>query len=176
MLLIVILQACTCFGVPIEEYFPSLALSSQTELISIATPTSTPRPLPSATPAGMNCADLRLTSPLDGLPNGMVTFYWDTLPGAVNYRINLYAEDVEGQPWLAGFEAGADQTNLSANVGTGAIGGQYAFRVEFIAEDEQGQQCSQVFSLFRAAAPPHIDQSPPTATPTCEENPGGNYC
>lgn len=173
---VVILQACTCFGIPFDKYFPIFSSGDQPPT---ATPTPIPAPLPASSvllPRGMDCAELRLTSPLDGLPNGMAAFYWDALPGAESYRINLYSDS---GGYLAGFSAAGDQTNLTADVSWNAIGGQYIIQLEFLAEDSAGNECRQTFTLFREA--PVIPDVPvsepqPTATPTCRENPDAPYC
>src|SRR5690606_14588970 len=85
------------------------------------TPSSTPiraavptPPATSAAPeAGPNCTSLRLTAPLDGLPDGVTTFYWDplSLPG-VTYTITVFDE---GGAALASFGAGSG-TSVSGNV------------------------------------------------------------
>ena len=175
-IVILMLQACTCFGVPIDKYFPSLFAET--------TPPSQPHlqeGVNTSSPT-LNCDALRLTSPLDGLPNGTATFYWDALPGATGYQINLFS-DVGA--FLAGFDATGDQTNLSADVSMGAIGGQYILGVEFIALGAQNQRCRQAYTLMREAPPSQPVQpesGPPepepiiSPTPTCEELPGADYC
>lgn len=99
-------------------------------------------------PSSMNCNFLKLTSPLDGLPNGQATFYWDVLPNATNYRINIY----DGGNYLTGFDSAAAATSLIADVSQGAIGGSFAINVELIAYGPNGQTCKQVVSINREAA------------------------
>src|SRR5690606_140607 len=133
-------------------------------------------PPPTAPPAppvtGLDCTNFRLTSPRDGLANGAVTFFWDSLEGATSYRINIY-DEYGGH--LAGFDAGADQTNLTADVSWNAIGGQFGFEVELIATDERGNTCQDAVSMQREA-PPAPAQPLPTATLTCQQDPFANYC
>lgn len=161
LLVMFIVQSCTCWGISIYDHFPSLALSNQSEPETVQT-----NILP---PVGMNCDNLRLTSPLDGLPNGPVTFYWDALPNAASYRINVFGEGA----FLAGFEAAGDQTNLNADVSWNAIGGQFVLNVEFVATDANGNTCSKSYVLSREAPqnedrPESDGPSQPTTTPLPE--------
>ena len=165
MLLMFIVQSCTCWGIPLDKYYLSLGSSNQSQ----------PQPVQNnvVQPAGMNCDNLRLTSPLDGLPNGDVTFYWDTLPGATSYRINVFGEGA----FLAGYDATGDQTNLTTNVSQGTIGGQFILTVELIAADANGNTCSKSYVLQREAPRDTGGSDPePEPTPTCEENPYASYC
>lgn len=96
---------------------------------------------------GFTCDALRLTAPLDGLPNGTAMFYWDPVPGATAYHINLY----DGGAWLTGFSTDAGQTSTSADVSQSAIGGAYALTVELQAFGPNGETCSQSVNIMRAA-------------------------
>jgi hypothetical protein len=110
--------------------------------------------------ASMNCANLRLTSPLGGMANGMQTFYWDALPNAVGYRINIYYAGT----YLTGWNAATGQLNLTADVSTAAIGGETPLTVELVALDGRGGSCSQRYDMGREAAPPQPQGAAPTAT------------
>lgn len=112
----------------------------------------------------LNCDNLRLTSPLGGLPNGLATFYWDALENAMHYRINLYASGVQ----LASFDAVSGQTNLDADVSTTAVGGGQALQVELVAISANGEQCAQSTTIQRewsAPPPPPADQPLVQVTP-----------
>ncbi len=100
-----------------------------------------------APPAGMLCDRLRLTAPLDGLPNGGTTFYWDPLPNATGYNISLF----DGGSYLAGYNAGPGSTNLSADVSQGAIGGAYSITIVLSASGANGETCTTSATVFRAA-------------------------
>lgn len=119
---------------------------------------SQPTP-PSPPPPSFICENLRLTSPLGGLPNGWATFYWDTLENAVSYRINVYSAG----NYLMSFEAAAPNTNLQGDVSQGAIGGESPLTVEIIAFAADGRQCSQSYTIAREAAPSQLP--PPVAPP-----------
>lgn len=99
-------------------------------------------------PSILNCNLLNLTSPLSGLPNGTATFYWDVLPGASAYRINLY--DHAGT-FLASFNSQGATTNLTADVSWGAIGGQYDIQVELVAFGAGGASCRETVTIPREA-------------------------
>src|SRR5690606_6951484 len=95
--------------------------------VPTATPSPTLRPVvrPTAAPPPPPtdvCAGLRLTAPLDGLPNGGATFYWDPVADpTATYSITIFDE---GGNVLTGFNAGT-ATNVSGNVSQGAIGGAF---------------------------------------------------
>jgi hypothetical protein len=102
--------------------------------VVIATPetSATPIPLPTTTPSQsltVDCSTLRLTSPLDGLPNGLATFYWDAAPGATNYLVNLYTEQgVLARSFATNSTATTVQGDIStANIGSGS---QYSWEVQ----------------------------------------------
>jgi hypothetical protein len=98
---------------------------------------------------GPNCAVFKLTSPLDGMANGVNTFYWDPLPKATSYRISLF----DGDKPLAQFDAAAPATNLQADVSTGAIGGSYVLRVRAQAFINGSPKCTFDYTIPRAALP-----------------------
>jgi hypothetical protein len=135
-------------------------------------------------PSGLNCNSLQLTSPLGGLPNGTATFYWNVLPGAVSYRINIY--DHNGT-FLASFDSQPSATNLSADVSWAAIGGQYELRVELVAFGG-GTSCRETVTIQREAPSGGFTGSgggggnggggapQPTATLTCVQDPAQSWC
>ena len=170
-----VVQACTCNGRTYEWYQCYYlgggcdAYLDQLDGVrnSSPQPTATSQPVTASSPAALNCDALRLTSPLDGLPNGTATFYWDALPGATGYQINLFSD---GGVFLAGFDAVGDQTNLSADVSMGAVGGQYVLGVEFVALGAQNQACRQAYTLMREA-PSQPAPPAPRPTPIPEDEP-----
>jgi hypothetical protein len=133
-----------------------------------ATPVAAPRATASAIPniaaVSMNCANLRLTSPLGGMSNGMQTFYWDALPNAVGYRINIYYAG----NYLTGWNAPTGQLNLTADVSRAAIGGETPLTVELVALDGRGGSCTQRYDMGREASPAQQGAAPTT---TCVPNP-----
>jgi len=156
--------------------------------ILTATPTPTalvaPRPTPapatqSAPEAQPDCTGLRLTAPLDGLPNGGTTFYWDplNLPN-VTYAITVFDE---GGNALVTFSAGS-ATNISGDVSQAAIGGAFQLIVRVTAFVDGQSVCSDQRYLLRAAPEggsrddsSDDDNEPrPTATPTQRGTVGGN--
>jgi hypothetical protein len=135
------------------------------------TRTSVTRPEPASRPVpAMNCADLALTSPLGGMANGFQSFFWNDLEGAVSYRLNFY----DAGALLLSMDFDGDTTTAELDVSRNAIGGDTPLTVELLAFDAAGNQCSQTYSIAREAAPPQ--SSPPTATPTCMQDPSRNGC
>jgi hypothetical protein len=108
---------------------------------------------------------VRLTSPLGGLPNSIVTFYWDAIPNADTVQINLHGENLNN----ASFSAPGTATNLTADVSSNAIGGVFLMDIEIVARDANGNTCSQRYATQREAPP----QEPPIAqeTPEPQETP-----
>jgi hypothetical protein len=158
--LVFILQACSCYGFDLSRFLGGTRNQSNSTNETIA--------------SGMNCSLVRLSSPRSGLPNGVVTVYWDALAGAVNYRVNLYSGAVRIATW----EAASPATNLQADVSQAAVGGSNPFELELLAFDANGNYCRDYVVQNREAAPPQ--QAPviaaPTSTPTCDEDPDASYC
>lgn len=129
-------------------------------------------------PAGLEpvptlvCANLRLTSPLGGMANGLQTFYWDALDGAVSYRVNIY--DNADSPALVSVDAGSS-LNTSIDVNQTTMGGETPLLVELVAADANGNTCTQRYEIAREAAAP-VDPVLPEPTPSCIEEPAAPYC
>jgi LysM repeat protein len=88
------------------------------------TPGVTTSPLTAA------CGGLAPTSPLDGMGNGNVTFYWNPAPSATSYRINFYSVDYGGIQ-VASFDTdNAFPTHLTVNTGLGTLGWGMSFSWE----------------------------------------------
>ncbi len=145
-----------------------------------------PQPPPASTPQTsvvvvqpqrVSCAPFRLTSPLAGMANGMQTFFWDALPNASGYRIQI----LENGAVLASFEAGADQTSLTADVSSGRIGGLFDLVVRAQALKNESVVCSAEYPQSRAATAPAVDN--PVSQPVntcgnaiCEATESNNTC
>jgi hypothetical protein len=120
-----------------------------------APPTATPRP-------AVDCTSLRPTSPLDGLPNGVATFYWDGAPGATGYRVLVFNE--QGAQ-VAVFEVSGGATSIQGDVSSAAVGGGFSFRWQVQALLNGAAICtSQAVSMLRATIP---DAPPPPPVPQC---------
>jgi hypothetical protein len=119
------------------------------------TPTRTPTPLPR--PA-VNCAPFRMTSPLDGLPNGLATFYWDAAPGATSYRVNLYNEQ---GAFVTNFDVNAPTTTVSGDISEGRIGlgARYAWEVVAFFNGRVACTTPRIL-LFRASYVPPVFVEP----------------
>ncbi len=116
-----------------------------------------------------DCTNFRPTSPLEGLPYGIATFYWDPAPGATSYQVNVYNERGER---VASFSTDASNTSLSGDVASAGAG--FSFSWEVIALVDGQVACgSGPVTLFREAPPP-APPPQPTLTPKqiCELQPG----
>lgn len=125
-------------------------------------------------PGGTTCGDFRLTSPLDGLRFGGVTFYWNPAPGATGYQLNIYRERDQGfidGPRLFTRTVPATQTSLSADVGfpLSAHGIWFSWEVHAIA-GEQVICSTPRWSIWRGPGPtpvPGRDQPDVPQGPVC---------
>lgn len=77
----------------------------------------------------VDCSGFRATSPLDGLPYGSATFYWDPAPGVTGYRVNLYNLDETGGALVGSFGVG-DATSVTANLSIESVGYGFSFAWE----------------------------------------------
>jgi hypothetical protein len=123
-------------------------------------------PLPQQT-GGVDCSRFRATSPLDGLPYGLTTFYWDPAPGATGYRVNIYNLDGGGNRLAASFDTGGAATNLVANITNETVGQGFSFAWEVQALiDGQAACTSSRTTMQRSPAPP----PPQPPAPSCNFN------
>lgn len=135
-----------------------------------------PLPLvPSPTlPAQVNpnlCARFRLTSPLDGLPNGEATFYWDPVDAQdITYQITVLDE---ARRVLAFFTV-ENATSVEGDVSQRAIGGSFQLVVQISALRDGRVLCTDERVVLRAAPDPGAPSvqeqpnqpPPPTPRPT----------
>lgn len=163
--LLLTLQSCTCFGISLDKFLGRS--NTNTNSGGAGDGLST----------GMNCSDVRLTSPRDGFPNGSTTVSWDPLAGAVNYRVNIYSGGVRVGTW----EAASPATSLQADVSQSAIGGGNPFEVELLAFDANGNYCRDYVTQNREdAAPDAVEESAPATEPPAPSTSildgGVSYC
>ena len=114
---------------------------------TVATPGPSNVAAPRPPQPRFDCSAFRLTSPLDGLPNGLATFYWDPFPGATGYSVGVY-----GEGGGATFGAGAGSTSATGDVSQGAIGGGFNFTVQANAIVDGEVMCSHSVNLYREAS------------------------
>lgn len=117
------------------------------------TATATPRPVNT-----VNCQTFRATSPLDGLPNGVVTFFWDAAPGAQRYTLRIF-NDASSQ--VASVDIAAPTTSATVDVGQAAIGGGITFTYEILAISDDVAVCQASVTLLRESL------SVPPSQPQC---------
>ena len=140
-----------------------LPLATRTPTTNFVLPVFTPLPIIDTNA----CIGFRLTSPLDGLPNGVATFYWDTINvTGVTYRIVVMDE---ARNVLATFDAGNSNT-VSGDVSQHAIGGAFQMIVQAVAIVNGQVLCTDEHLILREAGgvsvpPLDIRVPPPTATP-----------
>lgn len=129
-------------------------------------PTQTPPPRVSVNV----CGGFRLTSPLDGLPNGMATFYWDPVAVPAGYQVVIMDE---ARTVLATFSTDG-ATSVSGDVSQAAIGGDFQLIVQVKAVSGRRILCTDEHVILRAAsnsgAPPLVGipvlPVAPTSTPS----------
>jgi hypothetical protein len=149
---------CDQFGVlPEVEIQPTPTRTPSPSAVPTV-PISTPVIRPTATPpAGDLCAGFRLTSPTDGMPNGLTTFFWDPAAIPLNYQVQI----LDGGNVLATFDAGPN-TSVTGDVSQGIIGGAFALTIRVIGFTDRGLLCTSEVTVFREA-PTSVDF--PTSTP-----------
>jgi hypothetical protein len=97
----------------------------------------------------VDCSRFRVTSPTDGLPFGVATFYWDAALGADNYRLNIY--DANGA-LVGSYQTNSTNTALSVDTSGPAIGDGLAFSWEVQALYNNQVACTTArISGLRAA-------------------------
>ena len=92
-------------------------------------------PAPAQTePTAPDCSGLRLASPLDMASGTASPYYWDGIPAASGYRVNVYDH---GTGTLVGtFTTGAHQTTVSISAGQLRIGGALQWEVEALRDGQ----------------------------------------
>jgi LysM repeat protein len=122
---------------------------------------------PSQQTGGTDCSIFRATSPLDGLPYGLTTFYWDPAPGATGYRVNIYNLDGGGNRLTASFETGGAASNLVADITNETVGQGFSFAWEVQALVNGQVACTSArTNMQRSPAPP----PPQPPAPSCNFN------
>lgn len=124
-------------------------------------PPQQPGTAPQSAP-GVNCRPFRATSPLDGLPYGTTTFYWDPAPGATGYRVNIFNLDGGGSRLAASFETGGAATNLVANMTNETVGLGFSFAWEVQALVNGQVVCTSARTTMQRAARPFNTDIPPS--------------
>jgi LysM repeat protein len=120
---------------------------------------SAPPGVPPQQPGGnippmVDCSRFRATSPLDGLPYGTATFYWDPAPGATGYVVNLYNLDEKGGGQVGSFQADGSSTSLRASVTIDAVGYGFKFAWEVLALYNGQPICTSARATVPREAPP----------------------
>ena len=131
-----------------------------------ALPTPTPRPVVTPQPATAvptTCNNFKATSPLDGLNYGSNIFYWDGIPTATTYRVNVYNLD-KGSVLVRSFETTGNQTNLTPSITneTVGLGFKFAWEVQALVNGIAVCTTTRVF-VPRASRP---NGTNPTRTPS----------
>jgi hypothetical protein len=131
----------------------------------------TPQPQPTG---GVDCTRFRATSPLDGLPYGLTTFFWDPAPGATGYRVNIYNLDGGGNRLAASFETGGAATNLVADITNETVGQGFSFAWEVLALVNGQVACTSTRTTMQRTARPFSTDIPASCNFNyiCEPNLG----
>ena len=117
-----------------------------------------------------DCSAFKPTSPLNGLPYGPTTFYWDAAPGATSYQVNVF-NDSGSQ--VASFATDSSNTNLTGDLSN--VGNGFTFSWQVVAlVDGQVACSSSPISMYREAVPTQAPK-PPSQEPQATIEPYCNY-
>jgi hypothetical protein len=98
----------------------------------------------------LDCSGFRATSPVEGFPNGRVTFYWDPPRSShliARYQVRIFNEQGAA---VGAFETLNIGTNLSIDVSQGAIGPGIRFSYYVVGVTADSRLCqTQTVSLQR---------------------------
>ncbi|MEO8609796.1 MAG: LysM peptidoglycan-binding domain-containing protein [Chloroflexota bacterium] len=109
----------------------------------------------------VDCSKFRATSPLDGLPYGMATFYWDGAPGATGYRVNIFNQDERGGALVGSFASQGTNTNLTADLSIESVGYGFSFAWEVQAIYNEQVACGSLrYTVPRQAKPAPQSNTP----------------
>ncbi|MBI5666901.1 MAG: LysM peptidoglycan-binding domain-containing protein [Chloroflexi bacterium] len=159
---------------------PTRITSGQLLTIPCGVDTGLPSIPPPAAPENItpvDCSRFAATSPLDGLPYGTGTFYWNPAPGATAYRLNIFNEDDRPGAQVASVTVDRNTTSVTLDLSINSIGYGFRFSWEVLALLPDGTPaCASGRAIVpRAApptdAPPQPPASEPTPEPTPEETP-----
>ncbi|MEO8609797.1 MAG: SH3 domain-containing protein [Chloroflexota bacterium] len=107
-----------------------------------------------------DCTTFAPTSPLDGLPFGTTTFYWNPAPGATTYQVNLYNDS---GALVGSFQTDAANTSLEGD--TSGLGGGFSFSWQVVALVNGQVACSSApITMFRETPKPANQPGQPMAT------------
>ncbi len=99
---------------------------------------------------GVDCSTFRPTSPLDGLPYGTASFFWDPAPGATNYRVTIYNNETGA---ALSYNTAGTETRLSAPVNDSRLGSGFSFSWQVTALLNGVDVCSTARVSIPRAAP-----------------------
>ena len=118
--------------------------------ITGSTPATNPNTFTIPSDGTIDCTGFKTTSPLDGLPDGQITFYWNQPASGkdiTNYQVIVL--DDRGRR-VAAFETAGGFYNVTGNVSFNAIGGRSRFSWFAIALAHGVEACrSQVATINR---------------------------
>lgn len=107
-----------------------------------------------------DCSTFAATSPLDGLPYGETTFYWNPAGGATSYQVNVYNDS---GALVGSFPT--DGSNSSVVGDTSNLGGGFSFSWQVVALVNGQVACSSPqITMFRETPKPADQPAQPVAT------------
>jgi hypothetical protein len=137
------------FNVRVEARISYTTLCSDSVVVSRYMP-----PAPT-----VDCSVFRLTAPLEGLANGVNTFYWDALPSASGYALTV--TDAGGTT-LASLSTAAGTTNATVDLSSTTTGDGGILTVTVEALVDGSAVCTDTRSIQRAA---FVPGAPVSSTP-----------
>ena len=101
-----------------------------------------PAPAPAVAPAAADnesgsasdCGGLRLTSPLVSAPGSLTPFYWNGVPGATQYQVNIYDHSSNAQ--VGSVMTAGGESSISIAIGQFGVGGQFRWEVHALANGQ----------------------------------------
>jgi hypothetical protein len=117
-------------------------------------------------PVVVDCSSFRITAPLDGLADGMNTIYWDGVPDATGYQIDV----LDTPNLLLNMSLPAQPTNVTLDLSQSVIGGGVSIQLQMRALIGDSIVCRTAAILTRAwPMPPAqpVPVIPLTPAPFC---------
>jgi LysM repeat protein len=127
---------------------------------AFATPSPTPYSFTIPNGGTIDCTGFQTTSPLDGLPDGRATFYWNQPVSGkdiTNYQV-IVLDDAGRR--LVAFETAGGFYNVSGDVSFNAIGGRSRFSWFAIALSHGVEACRSQMTTMNRAYNPNAGLSP----------------
>ncbi|MCB9453520.1 MAG: SH3 domain-containing protein [Anaerolineaceae bacterium] len=118
----------------------------------------------------LDCSRFHTLGP-DGLLMGMNTFYWEAVPNATSYHVNIYNDQ---GTFIGTYDSGGSNTNLSINMAAPGFGSGFEFywQVEALLNGQVACATQRTYIQRESGSVP-VGQQQPAPGPTGSGAPGG---